>query len=72
MEYEVTSDLHKIVSDRLILGAEMFEADNQLLLDEYLRSEYEADKFEAEAKLWKNYKTDYKPLVEFARKNDLP
>ncbi len=72
LEYEVTSDLHKIVSDRLILGAEMFEADNQLLLDEYLRSEYEADKFEAEAKLWKNYKTDYKPLVEFARKNDLP
>ncbi|MCU0458754.1 MAG: ChaN family lipoprotein [Bacteroidales bacterium] len=72
LEYEVTADLHKIVSDRLILGAEMFETDNQLLLDEYLGSEYEADKFEAEAKLWKNYKTDYKPLVEFARKNNLP
>ena len=72
LEYEVTADLHKLVSDRLILGAEMFEADNQLLLDEYLGSEYEADKFEAEVKLWKNYKTDYKPLVEFARKNALP
>ena len=72
LEYEVTADLYKVVADRLILGAEMFEADNQLLLDEYLSSAYEADKFEAEAKLWKNYKTDYKPLLGFARENNLP
>jgi len=72
LEYEITADLHRIAGDRLVLGAEMFETDNQLLIDEYLRSEYEADKFEAEVKLWKNYKTDYKPLVEFARKNNLP
>lgn len=72
LEYEVTADLHKVAGGRLVLGAEMFEADNQLLMDEYLGSEYEADKFEAEVKLWKNYKTDYKPLVEYARKNGLP
>jgi len=72
LEYEVTSDLYKVSGDRLVQGAEMFEADNQLLLDEYLSAAYEADKFEAEVKLWKNYKTDYKPLVEFARKNKLP
>ena len=72
LEYEVTADLHEIVTDRLVIGAEMFETDNQLLLDEYLASTYEADKFEAEVKLWKNYKTDYKPIMEFARKNNLP
>ncbi|HUW91616.1 MAG TPA: ChaN family lipoprotein [Bacteroidales bacterium] len=72
LEYEITADLYKVVGDSLVQGAEMFEADNQLLLDEYLSSAYEADKFEAEVKLWKNYKTDYKPLVEFARKNKLP
>jgi len=72
LELEITADLYKIAGDRLNAGAEMFEADNQLMLDEYLGSEYEADKFEAEAKLWKNYKTDYKPLLEFARKNGLP
>jgi len=27
--------------------------------------------FEDEAKLWPNYKTDYKPLVEFAKENNL-
>lgn len=72
LEYEVTADLYRIAGDRLVQGAEMFEADNQLLLDEYLLAAYETDKFEAEVKLWKNYKTDYKPLVEFARKNKLP
>ncbi len=72
LEYEVTADLFKVAGNNQVTGAEMFEADNQLLLDEYLGSKYQADKFEAEAKLWKNYKTDYKPLVEFARNNGLP
>ncbi len=72
LEYEITRDLHNIAGNRLVMGAEMFETDNQLLLDEYMASEYEADKFEAEVKLWKNYKTDYKPLVEFAKENSLP
>ncbi len=72
LEFEVTADLHKTAGDRLILGAEMFETDDQLVLNEYLSKKYEADKFEAEVKLWKNYKTDYKPLVEFSRKNGLP
>ena len=72
LEYEVTADIYASAGTRLVLGAEMFEADNQLLLDEYLSRRYEADKFEAEVKLWKNYRTDYKPLVEFARENRLP
>ena len=42
-----------------------------MLIDEYLKGIYDASKFEAEVKLWKNYKTDYKPLVEFAKNNDL-
>ena len=36
LEYEVTTDLFKTSQKNLTLGAEMFEADNQLLLDEYL------------------------------------
>ncbi len=71
LEMEISRDLHNIISDNLILGAEMFERDDQLVLNEYLNKMYESDKFEPEAKLWKNYKTDYKPLVEFARKNKL-
>jgi len=72
LELEVTKSLHDKKGNDLVLGAEMFEADNQLLLNEYLQEVYDASKFEAEVKLWKNYKTDYKPLVEFAKSNKLP
>lgn len=71
LEYEITSDIYNLPDSNLILGAEMFEADNQLLIDEYLARDYEADKFEAEVKLWKNYRTDYKPLLDFAREKNL-
>src|SRR5690554_5028623 len=56
----------------LVLGAEMFETDNQLILDEYLTGLISQRRFEGEARLWNNYKTDYKPLVEFARENSIP
>ena len=71
LELEVTKSLFAEKGKNLVLGAEMFEADNQLLMDEYLTGVYDATKFEAEVKLWKNYKTDYKPLVELARTNNL-
>jgi len=72
LELEVTRSLFAEKGKNLVLGAEMFEADNQLLIDEYFKGDYDAAKFEAEVKLWKNYHTDYKPLVELARTNKLP
>lgn len=71
LELEITKDLYSVLGDRLIPGAEMFERDDQLIIDEYLADLYDAGKFEPEAKLWKNYDTDYKPLLEFSRKNGL-
>jgi uncharacterized iron-regulated protein len=70
-EFEITRDLYKTAGNNLILGAEMFERDDQLIIDEYLDGMYDSDKFEPEVKLWNNYKTDYKPLIEFARENKL-
>ncbi|MFZ4399597.1 MAG: ChaN family lipoprotein [Bacteroidales bacterium] len=72
LQLELCKDLYKTKKDQLVLGAEMFETDNQLLLDEYISGKIKAGNFEAEAKLWPNYKTDYKALVEFARKNKIP
>jgi uncharacterized iron-regulated protein len=72
LQLELTKDLYESKKESLLLGAEMFEADNQLILNEYLDGMYPADKFEAEMRLWGNYKTDYKPLVEFARENHIP
>lgn len=72
LEYELAKDLYAEKKDRLIMGAEMFETDNQLILDEFLSGKMKEKSFEDEAKLWDNYKTDYKPLVEFAYDNKLP
>ena len=60
LQLELTRDVHKTKGERLVLGAEMFESDNQLILDEYLTGVIFESKFEAEARLWPNYKTDYK------------
>lgn len=71
LQLELTKDLFKTKKDELVLGAEMFEADNQLLLDEYMSGIIKGSNFETEVKLWPNYKTDYKPLLEFSRKNKI-
>jgi len=71
LQLELTKDLFSTVGDKLILAAEMFETDNQMLLDEYTSGLIRQRNFEDEAKLWNNYTTDYKPLVEFARENKL-
>jgi uncharacterized iron-regulated protein len=72
LQLELTQDLFARKIESLVLGAEMFEADNQLILNEYLSGMYAADKYEAEMRLWNNYKTDYKPLVEFAKVHQIP
>lgn len=67
LEFEITKDLYAGKKDKLVIGAEMFESDNQVILDEYLRGFFADKKFEADARLWGNYKTDYKAIVEFAK-----
>jgi len=71
LEYELTSDLYAERGKNLILGAEMFESDNQLIVNEYLAKLIKEKNFEAEARLWPNYKTDYKRLLDFARDSSL-
>lgn len=71
LQLELTNDLHSIIGDSLIMGAEMFESDNALILQEYVSGTIRTRNFETEARLWPNYKTDIKPLVEFARENKL-
>ena len=72
LEYEITRSLYAIHKEKLMLGAEMLEADNQLILDEYMSRAISYDRFEAEARLWDNYSTDYAPFVFFAKENKIP
>ncbi|MBU2019436.1 MAG: ChaN family lipoprotein, partial [Bacteroidetes bacterium] len=69
LQYEVTSDLYS--SKPIILGAEMFEADNQRPLNDYLNLKINHKELDSMARLWPNYKTDYAPLVDFAKEKQL-
>lgn len=71
LQLELTKDLYTEKQGNIVLGAEMFETDNQLILNEYLKGNISKKSFEKEARLWPNYKTDYKPLVEFAKDSNL-
>ena len=69
LQVEVTKDL--LSKGGLILGAEMMEADNQDELDDYLAGKIDQKGLDSLARLWPNYKTDYAPLIDFAKENQL-
>jgi len=71
LEFEVTKDLYSGKGKNLVIAAEMFETDNQILIDEYFSGLIKEPSFESEVRLWKNYQTDYKPLLSFARDSGL-
>jgi len=71
LELQITKDIFKAKKQNLVLGAEMFEADNQEILEKYLKGQIIEDSLKSQARLWPNYETDYRPLVEFARNTNL-
>jgi uncharacterized iron-regulated protein len=54
------------------LSLEMFERDVQTVLDEYLGGLITERHFLLSSRPWKNYETDYRPLIEYAREHHLP
>ncbi len=69
LQLELTKDLAE--NKKLVLGAEMIEADNQKQLDHYLNGEIDQKAFDTLARLWPNHATDYKPLVDFAKEKGI-
>lgn len=72
LQLELTSDIFYTINEDLVLGAEMFEADDQITINEYLGGHHSLNTFKKEIKIWPNNKTDYQPLVDFALSNQLP
>jgi uncharacterized iron-regulated protein len=70
LELSVAKDLSE--KRNLTFGAEMFEADNQEALNNYLAGKISAKGLDSTARLWSNYKTDYAPIVNFAKEKNAP
>lgn len=70
LQLSILKDLSK--QNSVILGMEMLETDNQEALDLYLKGEINQKQLDSMARLWINYKTDYKPMVDFAKSKKIP
>ncbi|PIZ05511.1 MAG: iron-regulated protein, partial [Flavobacteriales bacterium CG_4_10_14_0_8_um_filter_32_5] len=71
LQYELTKDVFEQINESMVLGAEMFEADNQNTLNEYLSGKFDYKTLKTEIKVWPNNTTDYQPLVDYALKHQL-
>lgn len=71
LELELLIDLYALKKDKLVLSFEMFEQDQQTVLNDYLSGKIDEKTFKSIARLWPNYETDYKPLVDFAMKKKI-
>jgi uncharacterized iron-regulated protein len=72
LQLQLTKDLYALRKEQLVLGGEMFEADNQALLSQYIGEKITDKELAKQARLWPNYATDYRPLVDFARTHRIP
>lgn len=55
----------------LVLALEMFERDTQATVNDYLSRKISEEEFLKNSRPWKNYISDYRPLVEFAKEKKL-
>lgn len=71
LELQITKALFQKKKGQIIVGAEMFERDNQPQLNAYLTGKLKEDDLKDSIRLWQNFSTDYKPLVDFAKEKKL-
>lgn len=64
--------VHRRVGDKLTLAMEMLERDQQAALNDYLSGRTNEAAFTGAAKMWSNYPTDYRPMVEYAKARRIP
>lgn len=67
LQVKVAKELAENSYKKLIVGAEMFERDQAEILQNYVKGNLDEKEFEEQMRLWNNYKTDYKPLLNFAK-----
>lgn len=71
LELRIFENLQQRYGKKIVLSLEMFEADVQPVLNEYLAGIISEKNFRKEARSWNNY-DDYRPLVELAKQRGIP
>jgi uncharacterized iron-regulated protein len=71
VEYTLLKKLSEKYPGRTAFSMEMFETDIQPVLNEYLKGAIREKDLVKDGRAWPNYK-DYRPMVEFAKSNNIP
>lgn len=69
-EMQLFRAIHERAPD-MSLSMEHFERDTQPVVDDYLASRIGESPFIQDARAWANYRTSYRPLVEYAKRHGL-
>jgi len=72
LENMIQTQIAAACGNKLAVGFEMFPRDQQEFLDRYMSGKTTEKEFRAETKLWWNYQTGYRRLIEHAKQNGLP
>lgn len=58
-------------AEHLLFGLEMFETHQQTALDGYMEGSLDAKTLVSEHNMWKNFRTDYQPLLDLCKEHDI-
>lgn len=72
LQFQILQSLFEKHESNLVAGSEMFERDNQLVINRYLNHLIDEKKFQDSCRLWTNFETDYKHMLDFAKQNHIP
>jgi len=73
MELSLIKSFYALKKEALVTGAEMWESDNQIIMDEMMVSKLiDGSAYAESSVLWSNFTTDYKPVLKFAQQNGIP
>lgn len=70
VHHRLLEELHRR-NPNMVIAMEMFERDVQTELLQYLNGLIDEETFLSKSRPWDHYKRDYRPVIEFAKKNSL-
>ena len=72
LEHVMVKDLYEMKKGSIVVGAEMWERDNQLILNEMMAEKViDLNTYIESSILWQNFKNDYLPILKYAQENDI-
>jgi uncharacterized iron-regulated protein len=71
LELEVAKSLAEAKGNDLVMGAEMYESDQQEIINEYLAGKVDYKSFKEQARLWPDHEKEYLPILNLAKEKKL-